>query len=38
LGSGDRALVKGGKLHPLYRIMVPEGIRALTNGSTLDGA
>lgn len=23
LGSGDRALVKGGKLHPRYRIMVP---------------
>lgn len=23
LGTGDRALVKGGKLHPLYRIMVP---------------
>ena len=23
LGKGDRALVKGGKLHPLYRIMVP---------------
>ena len=24
LGTGDRALVKGGKLHPLYRIMVPR--------------
>ena len=24
LGSGDRALVKGGKIHPLYRIMVPK--------------
>lgn len=24
LGSGDRALVKGGKIHPQYRIMVPE--------------
>ena len=23
LGTGDRALVKGGKLHPAYRIMVP---------------
>ena len=23
LGKGDRALVKGGKLHPQYRIMVP---------------
>ncbi|MHB0776034.1 type IV toxin-antitoxin system AbiEi family antitoxin domain-containing protein [Halomonas sp. WWR20] len=29
LGSGDRALVKGGKIHPRYRIMVPkEFIRA----------
>lgn len=25
LGSGDRALVKGGRMHPRYRIMVPEG-------------
>lgn len=24
LGSGDRALVKGGKIHPRYRIMVPK--------------
>ena len=24
LGSGPRALVKGGKLHPVYRIYVPE--------------
>ena len=24
LGSGDRALVRGGKIHPRYRIMVPE--------------
>ena len=24
LGSGDRALVKGGKIHPGYRIMVPK--------------
>jgi len=24
LGSGDRALVQGGKIHPRYRIMVPE--------------
>jgi hypothetical protein len=24
MGSGDRALVKGGKIHPRYRIMVPE--------------
>lgn len=24
LGKGDRALVKGGKIHPRYRIMVPK--------------
>lgn len=24
LGSGDRALVRGGKIHPHYRIMVPD--------------
>ena len=24
LGTGDRALVNGGKIHPRYRIMVPE--------------
>ncbi|MBD1548670.1 type IV toxin-antitoxin system AbiEi family antitoxin [Roseibium aggregatum] len=24
LGSGDRALVEGGKIHPRYRIVVPE--------------
>lgn len=24
LGSGDRAMVKGGKMHPAYRIMVPK--------------
>lgn len=24
LGTGDRALVKGGKLHPRFRIMVPS--------------
>ena len=24
LGSGPRALAKGGKLHPIYRIYVPE--------------
>jgi hypothetical protein len=28
LGSGDRALVKGGKIHPRYRIMVPEQFTA----------
>lgn len=26
LGSGDRALVPGGRLHPLYRITVPEAL------------
>ncbi|PID62706.1 MAG: hypothetical protein CSB44_03330 [Gammaproteobacteria bacterium] len=28
LGSGDRALVKGGRIHPRYRIVVPEEIVA----------
>lgn len=28
LGSGDRALVKGGRMHPRYRIMVPETLVA----------
>ena len=36
LGSGPRALVEGGKLHPTYRIYVPEafvpGIPASANG------
>ena len=26
LGSGPRALVEGGKLHPTYRIYVPEAL------------
>ena len=26
LGSGPRALAKGGKLHPVYRIYVPEAL------------
>jgi len=26
LGRGDRALVQGGKLHPLYRITIPENL------------
>ncbi|WGI26172.1 type IV toxin-antitoxin system AbiEi family antitoxin domain-containing protein [Halomonas alkaliantarctica] len=35
LGSGDSALVKGGKIHPRYRIMVPEEfVRAETNDGT----
>lgn len=35
LGSGDRALVKGGKIHPRYRIMVPEEFVKTESG---DGA
>ena len=35
LGSGDRALVKGGKIHPRYRIMVPE---EFVNTEARDGA
>lgn len=35
LGSGDRALVKGGKIHPRYRIMVPEEFLKIEVG---DGA
>lgn len=35
LGSGDRALVKGGRIHPRYRIMVPDEF--VTRGNT-DGA
>ncbi len=36
LGSGDRALIKGGKIHPRYRIMVPPEFattRATGNGT-----
>ena len=37
LGSGDRALVRGGRLHPTYRIMVPsEFVPSKTEAS--DGA
>lgn len=35
LGSGDRALVRGGRIHPRYRIMVPEEF-AITEAA--DGA
>ncbi|MBF7054133.1 type IV toxin-antitoxin system AbiEi family antitoxin [Halomonas sp. KAO] len=35
LGSGDRALVKGGRIHPRYRIMVPDEF-AITGAA--DGA
>src|SRR5690606_29123405 len=30
LGTGDRALVKGGKIHPRYRIMVPPEFLPVT--------
>lgn len=33
LGSGDRALVKGGKLHPRYRIMVPPEFVSEASGA-----
>ncbi|MBM7046634.1 MULTISPECIES: type IV toxin-antitoxin system AbiEi family antitoxin domain-containing protein [Rhizobium] len=33
LGTGDRALAKGNKIHPLYRIMVPSEF-----GETLAGS
>lgn len=33
LGSRDRALVRGGKIHPRYRIMVPEEFVKLEAGS-----
>jgi len=36
LGTGDRALVQGGKLHPKYRVMVPAEF-ALPPGETRDG-
>ena len=34
LGSGDRALVRGGKLHPKYRIVVPEWLLKSENRET----
>ncbi|WP_312887682.1 type IV toxin-antitoxin system AbiEi family antitoxin domain-containing protein [Rhizobium laguerreae] len=33
LGTGDRALVKGGKIHPRYRIMVPAEFVETTTGA-----
>lgn len=36
LGTGDRALVKGGKIHPRYRIMVPTEL-VQTNKDGADG-
>ena len=35
LGKGDRALIKGGRIHPRYRIMVPKGFAPDENA---DGA
>ena len=35
LGKGDRALIKGGKIHPRYRIMVPKDF---VPGEDTDGA
>jgi hypothetical protein len=35
LGKGDRALVKGGRIHPHYRIMVPKNF---VSGEDIDGA
>ncbi len=37
LGSGDRALTKGGRLHPRYRITVPQDLLP-TGGTDPDGA
>lgn len=36
LGTGDRALVKGGKLHPVYRIMVPPEFLPVPAGAADD--
>ncbi|MDI6837178.1 MAG: type IV toxin-antitoxin system AbiEi family antitoxin domain-containing protein, partial [Rhizobiaceae bacterium] len=33
LGAGDRALVKGGKIHPRYRIMVPSEFVETSTGA-----
>ena len=33
LGTGDRALIKGGKIHPRYRIMVPLEFALTTDGA-----
>ena len=33
LGKGDRALVKGGKIHPRYRIMVPPEFISRSEGT-----
>ncbi len=36
LGKGDRALVPGGRLHPRYRITVPEDLLPTPNGQAYD--
>lgn len=36
LGKGDRALVQGGRLHPLYRITVPEDLLPIADGGAQD--
>lgn len=36
LGSGDRALVKGGAIHPRYRIMVPREFASAARGENAD--
>ncbi len=36
LGKGDRALVKGGRLHPLYRITVPQDLMPKTDAGAQD--
>jgi hypothetical protein len=38
LGSGPRALVKGGKLHPRYHIYVPEDFTRIMSAGDSDGA
>ncbi len=37
LGSGDRSLVKGGRLHPLYRITVPHDLFSNSEDAPDDG-
>jgi len=36
LGKGDRALVNGGKIHPLYRITIPADLLPTPNGAPED--
>lgn len=37
LGSGDRSLVKGGRLHPIYRITVPHDLLNDNEGAASGG-